>query len=104
MTDFNFDWDIVTFDDRPDHGPHCPGIDTHPWRISIEEGKMNLTSGCAECDEAVMGPAGGEDVHMVGEIVGTLRSHLETYQGLYYTEYDHWWEFVPTTIEPEDVP
>jgi hypothetical protein len=93
-----FEWDVVEFDDRPDYGPHCPGIDTHPWRLSVYEGRVVLYSGCASCDDAVMGPVGGEDVNMDVEIVGRLSSHLETYRTVDSTEYDHWWVFVPTII------
>lgn len=97
------DWGITHYDDRPFLGPPCPGPTSHAWRLNIEEGKMSLSSGCSDCDESVMGPYGGEDVHMVGTLTGTLNSHLETYPGGPWgtTEYDHWWEFVPTAIELE---
>lgn len=96
----SLDWvEMPAFDDRPIYGPRCPGIDTHPWRLSIYEGAMALTSGCAECDEAVLGPVGGEDVFMEVDIQGHLVSHLETYHTLNGTDYDHWWIFVPERIE-----
>lgn len=95
-----FEWEEVKFDDRPIQGPPCLGIHTHPWRLSVYEGRASLTSGCADCDEAVMGPVGGEDVNMEVEIQGHLVSHLETYRTVDSTEYDHWWIFVPEQIEP----
>ena len=97
------EWIEVEFDDRPDLGPHCPGIDTHPWRLSVYEGRAVLSSGCAECDDAVMSPMGGEDVNMDVGIVGRLHSHLETYRMADSTEYDHWWIFEPTQIGEPDV-
>jgi hypothetical protein len=93
-------WEDVTFDDRPEYGPFCPSVNTHPWRLAIEEGKMILFSGCRDCDEAVLGPVGGEDVGMSIEIIGRLESHLDTIHcGWHSTEYDHWWEFVPERID-----
>lgn len=87
--------DPSEIDDRPIYDqPPCPGVNTHPWRLWIEEGKMVLTSGCVECEEGVLGPVGGEDVHMYAPIVGRLESHLEVY-GYETPEYDHWWEFIP---------
>jgi hypothetical protein len=38
------------FDDRPVHGPPCPGVETHRWSLSIDCGEWFLTSGCQECD------------------------------------------------------
>ena len=95
------EWTVGEFDDRPLLGPDCPGIDTHPWRLSVQEGRVVLESGCESCDEAVMGPVGGEDVNMDINIVGRLKSHLEMYRTCDSTEYDHWWVFVPERIEPE---
>lgn len=98
------DWaKIENFDDRPIYGPRCPGYTTHPWRLSVHEGRASLTSGCADCDEAVMGPVGGEDLEMEIEITGHLLSHLETYRTWDTTEYDHWWIFVSESIGEPDV-
>lgn len=89
------DWEPVTVDDRPVYGPTCPGPNTHTWCLTVYEGKASVSSGCSECDEVVMGPAGGEDLIMDIQVPGKLLSHLETYRGFDYVEYDHWWEFVP---------
>lgn len=101
------DWvKIENFDDRPTYGPPCPGYKTHPWRLTVYEGRASVSSGCAECDESVMGPAGGEDLIMDVEVTGTLLSRLEVYHPYGASpEYDHWWEFVPDveteTASPE---
>lgn len=84
---------------QPKHGPPCPGPNIHPWKLYIHEGRVSLNSGCADCEEAVMGPVGGEDVEMDIAVTGRLESHLETY-GWETPEYDHWWEFIPTGIDP----
>lgn len=86
---------------QPVYGPRCPGIDTHPWTLVIEEGRMVLGSGCHDCDDAVLGPVGGEDVEMYTPITGTLKSHVEV-GGWETPEYNHWWEFVPTGIGDPD--
>lgn len=75
--------------------PPCPGPTFHEWSLTIEEGRMALSSGCQECDDVVLTPMGGEDVEMATVIKGRLTSHLETY-GWETPEYDHWWEFVPS--------
>ena len=98
----DFEWVELAPDDpslRPIFGPPCGAFKDHTWRLSVEEGRVCLTSGCVECDDVVWGPVGGEDLVMPTVIVGRVESHLETYRGWDYTEYDHWWEFVPERIE-----
>lgn len=83
---------------RPVYGPPCGALLDHTWKLTVHEGRVSLNSGCDECDHTVMDPVGGEDVAMEVAIVGTLKSHLETY-GWETPEYDHWWEFVPGRVE-----
>lgn len=83
---------------KPLYGPFCPGLHLgKTWTLTIEEGQMGLSSGCPDCDDAVMGPVGGEDVFMTGTIKGHLVGHLETY-GWESPEYDYWWEFIPDEV------
>lgn len=77
-------------DDRPTHGPSCPGPDTHRWHLSIEEGRMGIGSGCEDCDLAIH----GEDVYM-DDIAGALTFHHEV-MGYETPEHVVWWEFTPS--------
>ena len=91
-------FEVVRSEDIPEplHGPPCRALVDHTWRLTVEEGRLGLRSGCDECDDAVWSPVGGEDIEMIGVIVGRLRSQVERYPG---GDVDHWWEFVPERIE-----
>lgn len=71
----------------------------HEWELSVCEGRIGLTSGCAWCDDVVLGPVGGEDVEMDTPIVCKLTSHVEHYYG---GDIDHWWELSPQRIGEPD--
>lgn len=92
-------WEAVE-DVEPVSGPPCgvhPG--GHTWELSIQQGEICLTSGCEECDDAVLGPI-GIDVLEVRPIAGRLafeREHPEGQCPYMFDICDHgyWWTFVP---------
>lgn len=45
----------------------------HEWRLTIEQGDVTLTSGCTECDDLVLSPAGIDAIDLDVPVVGTLR-------------------------------
>lgn len=59
--------DETTEPTGPLHGPPCPGVASHRWTLSVEEGDISLRSGCDECD-AIWEPHYVE----MGELPGRL--------------------------------
>lgn len=105
------EWEVIDPADEArftgNYGPLCPGLhlnkgaETNRWILRVEEGRVSMTSGCADCDAVVWDPVGGEDIEMYDGIVGHLESHVEI-MGYETPEYDHWWVFVPEVIERAD--
>lgn len=90
---------------RPIYGPPC-GVTPqgHKWRLSVEEGQASFTSGCDECDSAVLDPVGGDDVWLSGAILGRLKfvpdhPNLGGWHGLDRCDCGWIWEFIPEHIE-----
>lgn len=109
------DWQEVNdFDDRPVLGPPCGvGPDGHTWHLSFNSYAggdgigVSLTSGCEECDDAVLSATGGEEVYMSGEISGSLHfepdcSNLGGWHGLTRCDCGWQWRFDPEQIVRED--
>lgn len=83
----------------------CPvGVEGHEWRITIHVGSLNMTSGCEQCDQEVLGYADIDIIEMPTEIVGTIK-YAEDHPNLGGWHFDtpcdcNWWfEFTPTHIE-----
>lgn len=50
MSRLQWEWNDTPVDDRPLQGPACPGVQTHRWTLTINEGDIHLWSGCEECE------------------------------------------------------
>lgn len=101
------EWEIIDADPnemRPIHGPPC-GVTPqgHTWRLDIEAGQVHLGSGCEECDEAVLGPMGVEDIFM-DDITGTIEfipehENLGGWHGMIRCDCGWCWQFTPNPKE-----
>lgn len=99
-------WEDMPEPVEPSREPCKTGPAGHVWHLTIDEGAMGLTSGCEECAEAILGPIGGEDVFMLGAIVGKLvfnpdHPNLGGWHGLTRCDCGWTWNFVSERIEPE---
>lgn len=89
---------------RPLHGPPCgAGPQGHTWHLGVEEGRVHLSSGCDECDEAVLGPMGVEDIFM-DDIAGTIKfipehENLGGWHGTIRCDCGYCWQFIPKESE-----
>ena len=95
MTEFvPVDDDLILPEPQP---PCMIGVGGHTWKLTIEEGRIGLTSDCESCDESVFGAMGTEIVEMA-EITGRLdfcHDHLGKPHGFGVCDCNYWWQFVP---------
>lgn len=82
------------------HGPRIPcladGMQSHEWKLTIENGQVTVGSGCRRCDED-LGDMEFEDLFMNTEITCKLKFNSEVY-GWETPEYDFWMDLIPTEI------
>ncbi len=100
------EWEVVDDDQMPLHGPPC-GVtpNGHVWHLTIEEGQMSLTSGCAECDDAILGPCGGDDVYMGALLRGRMvfepdHPNIGGWHGMDRCDCGWQWRFDPRYLLP----
>lgn len=95
------EWDeIDPAEEGPEHGPACPGPQTHRWELLIDDGGVSVGSGCADCDSWM------EGYMLAATLTGTLTFEHE-HQGRPCPNYfgacdcSYWWRFTPE--QPADV-